>query len=776
MLKYHQFIWNSFSSKPSGLYVLGRGLDCFEIEKQLIIEYSKNHELVFVFGVSDNDKQRIIWEAANSGIEFLPKDIEKATDKKERTQHYDSHLVYFHSAGVLAKDFLQGVISPDKISGFIIHHAETIQKEAGLQLCLAFYRAKNQNGFIKAFSEKIHEFTDLKQVTDLLWVRHILLFPRFETNVKQSIPNSNIQIIDIHLNGKSKPKNGDETKEFEPIISQNLVKVFELLKSLHFSFMNEYGESVNLTAEQSLTFNRKYLERVITGQEKDAFNPAKVNPLSKKVNPKKAPLIHQGLNDQQLQKILESILFFRHAFFILLHEEPMIFHEYLQTIQSRNSGQYHPLWFEFPQATSLFNVASSYAEESIPNPKLQWIANLISETPENKKILILAEGPGTVSMICNFLVGFTPRTSTGGIHIPMDSVEISEQSTGNTELSGDVSTDNIKLDDELLIDPEIFGVMQPPLIMLQELHSQADVIEKFQPDIVIFWDVTLFSLRKFEVFQARYHKEVVAYLLSFPEAKETRSMEISNEHENNIFIEFIKSLSNINLRPLESFNLGTRPIIVDDREFRSSLPLGLLKAGFKVVPQHLIVGDYVLSDDYVIERKAYSDLVGSLNSGRLLAQLQRMKQFYSKPFLLIEFTDVNEQLNAISAKGKNPAIMNKLMTILFNFPDIKLIWAKNNTEAGRTLWALSNGTQQPSAAKAIEMGSKVRDVGQEDSRQIKFLSAISFLTSQQITAIVEKCKSLRELATMSRNDMMALIEPATGLKLYAFLHSKIKQI
>ncbi|OHT00897.1 ERCC4 domain containing protein [Tritrichomonas foetus] len=805
MLKYHKYIWDSFRKKPSGLYILGKGLDVFEIEKQLIIEYSKNHKLVFVFGISENDKQRIIWEAANSGIEFLPKDIEKDTGRKERIQHYESNLVFFHNPGILAKDFLQGIIDPLKIDGFIINNAETIHKDSGLQLCLAYYQAfrlSNQkeiitqicqenneensdnenngneisdnlnllnvqsNGFIKAFSEKVYEIGDLKKTADLLWIRHILFFPRFEQNVKDSIQSYEVQIIHISLkNSKSNTPKNEETKtnDFKPIVSNELIKLFALLTSLHNAFMSEYGEQLKLTAEESLVFHKKSLEkRTVTDEQK---------------------------------KVLDSILFFRQAFFFLLHEDPIIFNNYLQAVQSRNAGPYHPLWYEFPQAASVFNVAAKYAEENIPSPKLQWIVQLITNLPKDKRILILAEGTGTVNMICRFLAGFTPATTGKGIQIPnivLDDNQSNNHSNlsssnnssknGKTSSQKDVSENEnydftLLNDEEPLINPELFGIIDLPMILLQELHAQANVLEKFQPDVVIFWDVTLLSIRRLEVYNSRYKKNVIAYLLSYPEAKEIQKMNNTGTHERDVFLQYIKSLTSLGLLPLNPFVIGQRPIIADDREFRSSFPLGLLRNGFKVVPALITVGDYVLSDEIVIERKAYTDLVGSLKNGRLLQQLQRMKQFYPRPFLLIEFTDV--EYNSLSAKGKSSAIMNKLMTILYSFPDVKLIWARNNVEAGKTLNSLAQGTQPPTMSKALAMGSGVkdlRDIAREDSRQIKFLSSIPFLMSSHIEAIVTHCNSLKDLALMKRDKMMSIMEPSIGLKLYSLLHSSVKPV
>jgi ERCC4-type nuclease len=49
------------------------------------------------------------------------------------------------------------------------------------------------------------------------------------------------------------------------------------------------------------------------------------------------------------------------------------------------------------------------------------------------------------------------------------------------------------------------------------------------------------------------------------------------------------------------------------------------------------VGDYVLAPDVVVERKSLTDLISSLNSGRLYNQCEAMTLHYKNIFLLIEF-------------------------------------------------------------------------------------------------------------------------------------------
>jgi DNA excision repair protein ERCC-4 len=62
---------------------------------------------------------------------------------------------------------------------------------------------------------------------------------------------------------------------------------------------------------------------------------------------------------------------------------------------------------------------------------------------------------------------------------------------------------------------------------------------------------------------------------------------------------------------------GPPIVIVDMREFRSSLPPILYAEGIKIVPCTLQVGDYILSPEMCVERKSIADLIQSFNSGRL---------------------------------------------------------------------------------------------------------------------------------------------------------------
>lgn len=58
-------------------------------------------------------------------------------------------------------------------------------------------------------------------------------------------------------------------------------------------------------------------------------------------------------------------------------------------------------------------------------------------------------------------------------------------------------------------------------------------------------------------------------------------------------------------------------ILVDKRELRSLLPGALFFGGFNVIPMWLEYGDYIISDEIVVERKSIQDFLASLKSRRI---------------------------------------------------------------------------------------------------------------------------------------------------------------
>src|SRR4051812_15804664 len=77
-------------------------------------------------------------------------------------------------------------------------------------------------------------------------------------------------------------------------------------------------------------------------------------------------------------------------------------------------------------------------------------------------------------------------------------------------------------------------------------------------------------------------------------------------------------------------------LLYDHREERSGIPAALSAEGVEGLPMRLPVGDYVLSDRLVVERKSSTDLAASIKDRRLFEQVDRLKAAYPAVVLIVE--------------------------------------------------------------------------------------------------------------------------------------------
>ena len=76
-------------------------------------------------------------------------------------------------------------------------------------------------------------------------------------------------------------------------------------------------------------------------------------------------------------------------------------------------------------------------------------------------------------------------------------------------------------------------------------------------------------------------------------------------------------------------------VYVDVRE-KGNIVASLLERKLLVVYKRLDIGDYLVSNDVVIERKTVSDYIKSLYDGRLFDQASRMASSYNYPIVIVE--------------------------------------------------------------------------------------------------------------------------------------------
>ena len=74
-----------------------------------------------------------------------------------------------------------------------------------------------------------------------------------------------------------------------------------------------------------------------------------------------------------------------------------------------------------------------------------------------------------------------------------------------------------------------------------------------------------------------------------------------------------------------------------------------------------------------MERKAFSDLVSSLSSGRLQKQMEQMTRMYRTSLLLIEMD--GSQRGLFKATGEATLTATRLIVLLRSYPTMRLLWS-----------------------------------------------------------------------------------------------------
>lgn len=133
-------------------------------------------------------------------------------------------------------------------------------------------------------------------------------------------------------------------------------------------------------------------------------------------------------------------------------------------------------------------------------------------------------------------------------------------------------------------------------------------------------------------------------------------------------------------------------VIVDEREKPSGVPDLIRACGLQIDYRLLEVGDYVVSSECAVERKAGRDFVKSLYSGRLFDQARRLRQFYTRPVFVVE----GDLQFLFSETSKPRAFWGALTTLAFQF-GMSTFFTAN---AGQTADLVYTLTRRAGSAKA----------------------------------------------------------------------------
>jgi len=333
------------------------------------------------------------------------------------------------------------------------------------------------------------------------------------------------------------------------------------------------------------------------------------------------------------------------------------------------------------------------------------------------------------------------------------------------------------------------------LIVVHPYDGDMDehVLAEVKPRYVIMYEPDAAFIRRVEVYRSSHaDRNLRVYFMYYGNSVEERRYLDAVRREKDAFTKLIRERSSMavtlthdtsGLDPQESFlrTVNTRiagggrlaataeppRVVVDVREFRSSLPSLLHGRSMVVVPCMLTVGDYVLTPEIAIERKSVSDLISSFASGRLYHQAEVMLQHYKYPMLLIEFDQQKSftlepfaDLSTSAGSMHNADLHTKIVQLTIAFPRLKIIWSSSPYQTAEIFEELKNKQEEPDPVRAVNIGL---DSGDDPETRTfnelpqNMLRMVPGVNPKNLTKLVLEMGSLSEVANASVDELGRMI-------------------
>ncbi|XP_068764926.1 DNA repair endonuclease XPF isoform X1 [Struthio camelus] len=359
-----------------------------------------------------------------------------------------------------------------------------------------------------------------------------------------------------------------------------------------------------------------------------------------------------------------------------------------------------------------------------------------------------------------------------------------------------------------------YGIFKTPLTIIHPLQGCSDpyaltrVLHEVEPRYVVLYDAELTFVRQLEIYKAsRPGKPLRVYFLIYGGSTEEQRYLTALRKEKEAFEKLIREKASMvipeeregrdetNLDLVRDATRATvstdtrkaggqeqksaqQTVIVDMREFRSELPSLIHRRGIDIEPVTLEVGDYILTPDICVERKSISDLIGSLNNGRLYTQCISMSRYYKRPILLIEF-DPNKSFSLIPRGSLHQEISSndvtsKLTLLTLHFPKLRILWCPSPHATAELFEELKQNHPQPDAETAMAVTADSEVLPESDKYNPgpqDFLLKMPGVNTKNCRVLMNHVKSIAELVTLSKDKLSKILGNAiNATQLFDFIH------
>uniref|UniRef100_A0A915DY22 DNA repair endonuclease XPF n=1 Tax=Ditylenchus dipsaci TaxID=166011 RepID=A0A915DY22_9BILA len=321
-------------------------------------------------------------------------------------------------------------------------------------------------------------------------------------------------------------------------------------------------------------------------------------------------------------------------------------------------------------------------------------------------------------------------------------------------------------------------------LSLGDRYNLLNCLETLKPAHVVLHNSDIVSTRLIESFKAHNPDHPLEiYALMYTDTTEEERYLVSIQREQAAFESLIKeqgvlmvptefdvtrdSASQLRRMTLQRDSRSSQPaekdiqpkIVIDMREFNSELPTVLYCRGIDLQAATLEVGDYILSNEICVERKALDDLSQSLHNGRVFKQVEQMLRNYPKTILLVESSEKFRQrkVNGGPFQGelsRRSRETRSLLTMLIRaHPQLTLLWSFSPSHSAELFEEIKLDQPNPDVDVATSIRSD--DLFRENGEEVDLMAAENENEIISVNPATSNCRSMR-LNTVLKRQLLNL--------------------
>ena len=188
-------------------------------------------------------------------------------------------------------------------------------------------------------------------------------------------------------------------------------------------------------------------------------------------------------------------------------------------------------------------------------------------------------------------------------------------------------------------------------------------------------------------------------------------------------------------------------IIVDSRELGAVTTRELVRLGAHLKSETLAVGDFVLSDRVVIERKEVDDFASSIIDGRLFDQVIKLKE-YERSLIIVEGE------NPMGSGRVSPkAIFGAYASILVDY-NIPILWSPNPSYSAQLMLTIARREQtQQKRSPKIMPGPKPPTLEEQQEFIVASLPSIDRVRARNLLTAL---RTVERIFTASQEELKSV--------------------